>query len=333
MHRRFSLSLAVVVVIAVTACGDNGDAATSAAATAAPELAAATTVAPTTLPATTVASPGPITVTSDSGAIELAGPAERIAALSATHVEMLFALGAGAQVIAGDLFSDYPPEAARLPGLDSFNLSVESVIDLDPDLVVLSFDPGDAVAAFESVGIPTLLFSPAPTLGAAYAQMRTLGLAAGRADAAERVIAGISSDVDAIVDQVGDLGAGVTYYHETDPFSFYTPNSASFIGQLYALLGMENIADVAPDEFGSGYPQLSPEFIIESDPDVIFLGGGDGTTGDSISDRDGWSSMSAVIDDRVFVVDPDESSRWGPRVVDFLADIAAAVEQLPRVEP
>jgi iron complex transport system substrate-binding protein len=201
------------------------------------------------------------------------------------------------------------------------------VIDLDPDLVVLTFDPGDAVAALDAVGIPTLLFSPAPTLEAAYAQMRSLGAASGHgADAAE-LIDRMQSELAALVDSVGDRAAGLTYYHETDPFSFYTPNSASFIGQIYSLLGMENIADAAQDEFGSGYPQLSPEFIIESDPDVIFLGS-EGETPESVASRDAWSTMTAVETGRVFVLDADQSSRWGPRIVDFLGDVVAAITGL-----
>lgn len=335
MYRRRFVWLVVVMAIAMTACGDAGGTtstdqtttpASSTPATTTTETSGSSPVAPSTT------APDPIVVTSDVGAVELPGPAQRIAALSATHVEMLFAIGAGSQVIAGDLFSNYPPEAADLPALDSFNLSVESVIELDPDLVVLSFDPGDAVAAFDAVGIPTLLFSPAPTIEAAYEQMRSLALASGQVDAATARISEISGEIDVIVARVGDAAAGITYYHETDPFSFYTPNSASFIGQVYELLGMVNIADAAPDEFGSGYPQLSPEFIIESDPDVIFLGGGEGTTPESIFDRDGWASMSAVAAGRVFVVDPDESSRWGPRIVEFLSDVAVAIDALPRVE-
>ena len=126
------------------------------------------------------------------------------------------------------------------------------------------------------------------------------------------------------MEDVGGRADGLTYYHETDPFSFFTPNSSSFIGQLYGMLGMENVADVALDEFSSGYPQLSPEFIIESDPDVIFLGAL-GETPESVANRDAWSTMSAVAEDRVFVVDVDESSRWGPRIIDFFEDIVAAV--------
>jgi iron complex transport system substrate-binding protein len=158
--------------------------------------------------------------------------------------------------------------------------------------------------------------------------MRALGAASGRSVEAAELVDRIDAGVNALVASARDRAEGLTYYHETDPFSYFTPNSASFIGQIYALLGMENIADAARDEFGSGYPQLSPEFIIESDPDVIFLGS-EGETRDSVAARDAWSTMSAVSAGRVFELDADESSRWGPRIVDFLEDVVAAIKTLP----
>jgi len=330
--KRIMMGLALAVVLIATACGGSAQTTTLPDPPATDSI-VATTVEPaaptTTTPTTTTAAVGPVEIVSEAGPVELAAPAQRIAVLSATHVEMLFAMGAGTQVIASDLFSDYPPAAGDLPQLDSFNLSVESVIELDPDLVVLTFDPGDAVAAFEAVGIPTLLFSPAPTLDAAYGQILTLGTATGHRDEAEALVVQIRADLGDVVAAVGGRAKGLTYYHETDPFGFYTPNSSSFIGQLYSMLGMENIADAAPDEFGSGYPQLSPEFIIESDPDVVFLGAF-GETAATLADRDAWSTMSAVGGGRVFVVDAAESSRWGPRVVDFFEDVA---EFLLAMEP
>ena len=331
--RRTVLLLAFAVALVGAACGASDATTTTASSISSTAVPPSDTVAPTTTEAVPSSTKGlaPIEVTSEAGRITLDQPAERIAALSATHVEMLFAIGAGGQLIAGDLFSDYPPEAGQLPQLDSFNLSVESVIDFDPDLVVLTFDPGDAVSAFDAVGIPTVLFSPASTLEAAYDQMLALGAASGHGDDAAALVAQIRRDIAGLIDEVDGRAQGLTYYHETDPFSFFTPNSSSFIGQLYGLLGMENVADAAPDEFASGYPQLSPEFIVESNPDVIFLGA-HGETAETIAGRDAWSTMSAVADGRVFVLDVDESSRWGPRIVNFLEDITAAVLSLELVD-
>jgi iron complex transport system substrate-binding protein len=130
MRRSVSV-LTLAVALAGSACGDTAQSLPTTAVTAAPSATTATRV--TTTPATSVAVEAPIELTSEAGVVVLDTPAERIAALSAAHVEMLYAMDAGDRVIAGDLFSDYPPETERLVRLDSFNLSVEAVIDLDPD--------------------------------------------------------------------------------------------------------------------------------------------------------------------------------------------------------
>ncbi len=286
----------------------------------------------TAMPGTTAAPRVPVTaaefpvgIAHDAGVTEVPRRPDRIAALSGTHVEMLFAIGAGNQVVAGDLFSNYPPgELDGLVLIDSFNLNVEAVIELDPDLVVLSFDPGDVVAALDTVGIPTLLFGTATDLEDVYDQLLALGRSSGHQPEAEDLVASMRGEIAAIVTGAGSATAGVIFYHESDPFSYYTPNSLSFIGRLYELLEMVNIADAAPDEFASGFPQLSAEFIVASNPDIVFLAGF-GESLATLSGRDGWETMSAVDSARVVVLDYDTASRWGPRVVELLRAIAEGV--------
>jgi iron complex transport system substrate-binding protein len=240
---------------------------------------------------------------------------------------MLFALGVGDAVIAGDLFSNYPPdEVSGLELIDSFNLNVEAVINLDPDLVILSFDPGGAVAALEAVGIPTLLLETAGDVEEAYDQIRALGQATGADTAAADLVASMKSRIEAVTAAVAESAVGVSFYHESDPFSYYTPSSESFIGKLYRLLGMDNIADAAED-FSSGFPQLSAEFIIASNPDIIFLASF-GESAETVAGRDGWDTMSAVASGAVVVLDYDTASRWGPRVVELLEEIAAGVNSM-----
>lgn len=267
-----------------------------------------------------------IEVEHDAGVAQLQGTPTRIAALSSVHVEMLFAIGAGGQVIAGDLFSNYPDAANDLIKLDSFNLNVEEIVALEPDLVTLSFDPGGVVDALTTVGIPTLLLGTAQSVDAAYDQIETLGLATGHQAQAADLTSSMAIDITAIADEYRPSLTGVTFYHEVDAFSFYTPNSSSFIGQFYELLGMENIADAAPDEFNSGFPQLSPEFIVDSDPFTIVLASF-GETPESLAARDGWDVMRAVREGRILVIDSDAAGRWGPRIVDVFREIAQGVDQ------
>ncbi len=314
MKHKIALTLAVVALL-LSACG--GESITSTTETAGQVVPAA-------------ADAGfPAQIQHDAGVAELATRPNRIAALSGTHIEMLFAMGAGAQVIAGDLFSNYPPaEVGALELIDSFNLNVEAIVDLNPDLVVLSFDPGGAVEALEAVGVPTLLFGTATSLDDVYDQIVALGLATGYEGEARSLADEIRSGIAEIVATSITGTSGVTFYHESDPFGYYTPNSSSFIGGLYALLGMVNIADAAPDEFDSGFPALSAEFIVASDPDIVYLAGF-GETPETLAQRDGWGTLTALEAGSVVVLDYDTAQRWGPRVVDLLRAIVEGAGTTP----
>lgn len=307
--RRLTL-LVAGLALAATGCADAATGTSS-------------SIAPTAAPTTTVAA-FPQTIDQGGRTVEIAAPPERIAALSATHVEMLFAIGAGDRVIAGDLFTNHPEEATSLPKIDSFDLNVESVVELDPDLVILSFDPGGVVDALGAVGIATLLFPGATSLSDVYEQIRTLGRVTGMVDGADETVFDMQQNLLAAVDAAGTAGIGASVYHETDPISFYTPNSDTFIGELYSILGLVNIADAAADEFGSGFPQLSPEYIIDANPDFIFMAGF-GEDPDSLAARPGWDTITAVQEGRVYLLDTDLASRWSPRIVDLLWSISGAL--------
>jgi iron complex transport system substrate-binding protein len=245
--------------------------------------------------------------------------------LSATHTEMLFAVGAGDQVEAVDEYSDYPDDAPTTD-LSGFEPNVEAVAGYDPDLVVLSYDANDLVSGLAALDIPAIELGAAVTLEDAYDQITVIGDATGNADGAHAVTDGMRSDIDALVDQVPDRTEPVSYYHEIDD-QMHTATSATFIGNVYALAGLENIADTADD--GSGYPQISAELIFDADPDVIFFADSSGgVTPETVAARPGWERLTAVSQDRVIELDPDVSSRWGPRTVDFLRTIIDATAGL-----
>ena len=127
-------------------------------------------------------------------------------------------------------------------------------------------------------------------------------------------------------------GASLTFYHELDP-TYFSVTSSTFIGQVYAMLGLTNIADEA-EGAGSGYPQLSEEYILSQNPDLIFLADTKCCAQDieTVSERNGWNALSAVSEGKVIELDDDIASRWGPRVVEFLEAIATAVEQMTALE-
>lgn len=280
-----------------------------------------TTVAPTT--STTEAPAFPVTV---AGVVIPERPAA-IVSLSPTATEMLFAVGAGDQVIAVDEFSNYPPEAP-VTELSGFRPNLEAIAAYGPDLVVMSGNPEEIASGLEALGIPVLIHEAALSLDDAYRQMRQVGAATGHSGAAEELVAAIQDEIAGLVDRYADPALGLTFYHEISD-TFFSATSSTFIGTVYGLFGLENIADAA-DPDGYGYPQLSAEYILETDPDIIFYGCAVwcGTSADSIVERPGWDELRAVRNGYLFEVDDDISSRWGPRLIEFVRLIGQTLQTL-----
>ncbi len=265
----------------------------------------------------------PVEVATDQGWVTIASLPERIVSLSATHTEIIYELGGDGQLVAVDLTSNYPPEVADKPAIDSFNFNVEEVAALDPDLVIVAFDFQGETDALEALGIPYLLLGPPTELQGMYEQFRALGAALGVPESGEA----LASEAEAFA-RSASFGADsldYTFFHEIDN-NFYTAASSSFLGDLYSSLGLVNIADSASVDPSNPFPQLSAEFIIDQDPDFIFLGDAAfGESAETVAARPGWEALSAIEGQRVVEIDADISGRWGPRTIDLMADILAAV--------
>ncbi len=295
---------------------------------------------PTTVPATTVA-PEPETATtavSDvdrpfarieaaNGTVEVPTRPEAIVSLSPTATEMLFAIGAGDQVVAVDEFS-YHPEEAPVTELSGFTPNLEAIGAYAPDLVIVANDLDGIVGALEAVGVPVLWLPAAAEFADVYQQLQTLGAATGNAESAEDAAAALEAEIQAAIDDAGTRADGLTVYHELDP-TLYSVTSETFIGLVYAAFGLVNIADPA-DVDGFGYPQLSAEYVIEADPDLIFVTDCCGDTPETVAGRPGWDNVSAVGRGAITVVDDDVSSRWGPRLVEFFRAVSDAIVGLER---
>lgn len=268
----------------------------------------------------------PVTVRSSGTNLTLERRPERIVSLSPTSTEMLFAIGAGPQVVAVDDQSNYPPEVPTTE-LSGFQPNVEAIAGYGPDLVVTD-DSGDIDEGLNALGIPVLAQPAAETLDDTYEQIEQLGILTGNPEAAARVIDDIRSEVTTLLQAVPEFEDPPTYYHELDP-TFFTATSATFIGHVYGLVGLRNIADRARGA-GSGYPQLSAEYIVDRDPDLIFLADTRccGVSAEVVRQRPGWDRITAVREGRVVELDDDVASRWGPRVVDFLRTVVDAVTTL-----
>ena len=244
--------------------------------------------------------------------------------LSPTATEILFAIGAGNQVVAVDDQSNYPTDVP-MTDLSGYTPNVEAIASYAPDLVVVSYDPGDLVAGLKALGVATLVQPAAQTISDTYVQVLQLGESTGHLAEAAEINDRIADGLAEIA--ASRVGQGLTYYHEVDN-TLYTTTSSTFLGQLYELLGLSNIADPA-DEVGFGWPQLSAEFIVNADPDLVFLGDASwGESAETVAARPGWGGMTAVRTGGVIQVDTDMSGRWGPRVVEFLVEIREAIVQL-----
>ncbi len=318
--RRITLVLTVLIAFA---CGEGGAGTTTefAAPATTSTAAPATTTAPGTTATVAPAEAFPVEVTTANGPVTIEARPGNVVSLSSTATEMLFAIGAGDQVVAVDEFSTYPPEAP-VTDLSGFTPNLEAIVGYEPDLVVISFDPGDLVSGLETVGVPTLLLPSASSLDDSYTQLEVLGVATGHADEAAEVVSRMQGDIDEIV-AASTVPAGLSFYHEVDA-TLYSATSDSFLGQVYGLLGLTNIADEADD--GSGFPQLSSEYIVSKDPDIIYLGDVDfGVTPESLRERPGWAEMTAVQNGAIVPLDSYLASNWGPQVVELLRTIAESV--------
>lgn len=290
-------------------------------------FAAACSAKPATDVPTQSAGTFPVTMSAANGSVTIASKPARIVSLSPTATEMLFAIGAGAQVVAVDDQSNYPAQAPKTK-LSGFQPNVEAIATYHPDLVVASDDVAHLVASLTRISIPVLLEPAAKTIDDSYVQINQLGQATGHIPEATTLVTTMQSKIRAIVAAEPHFATPPTYYHELDN-TYFSATSHTFIGTVYALLGLKNIADPA-DKKASGYPQLSAEYIITANPQIIFLADTKccGQSEATVSKRAGWSRLSAVKAGHVIALDDDVASRWGPRIVDFLQIVANALKDL-----
>lgn len=305
LRRPLMAFAAVVILLASSACGSGEETADTA-------------------PAAPAAQAFPVTVEGSDGPVTIEQRPVRIVSLSPTATETLFAIGAGDQVVAVDDQSNYPAEAP-VTKLSGYTPNLEAIAGYEPDLVIAAFDPGELVRGLRRLEIPVLLQDAAKNLDEAYAQIEALGAATGNEGRSQSVVAGMRAQ---IAESVGSVQAApLSVYHELGP-DYFSATSETFIGSIYELLGLENIADgvsgQAPD-----YPQLSAEYIVAENPELIVLSDTKccGQTPEKVAARPGWSKIAAVRSGNVLPVDDDIASRWGPRTVEFVELVAGAVTE------
>jgi iron complex transport system substrate-binding protein len=300
-----SALIAVVATMLLGACGDNSQVAGN--------------TSQTTSATTTQASLAPQASTTST-----LPTATRIVSLSPTATEMLYAIGADGPLIAVDDQSNYPPQVLDKPhDLSGYQPNVEAIAALKPDLVLIGDDSSGLSKQLEALGLTTWVGSAATSFDDVYSQIEQLGARTGHIGEAAQLVSQMQTEISAAVDAAPKPATAMTYYHELDN-TYYSITKNTFIGQVYALFGLQSIADT--QEVSSDYPQLSAESIITADPDFVFLAdGGFGESPETVAARPGWANLKAVTGGHVVVVDADISSRWGPRIVDYIKNIASVV--------
>ena len=274
----------------------------------------------------TSATPFPVTVEAANGSVTLDAAPTTIVSMSPTATEMLFAVGAGEQVVAADSYSNYPAEAPTTE-LSAYEPNVEAIAAYEPDLVVYADDLGDLQKSLDKLHIPAIQQPAAVTIDDVYAQLQQLGQITGHDAEATAEVQDLQAEVAAVAASIGDAGSGMTYYYELDD-TYYSVTSDTFIGNLLGQLGLQNIADEAKGA-SSGYPQLSAEYVVAADPDLILLADTKccGQDAASVAKRPGWSNLTALQNGGVVELDDDIASRWGPRIVQLLQQVGDAVQQ------
>ncbi len=206
--------------------------------------------------------------------VTLPAPAARIISLAPSNTEILFAIGAAAQVVGRDDFSDYPAEAKALPDIGGSNgkYDFEKIASLKPDLVIASeLNTPDQVKALEDLHITVYYLSNPPDLEGMFANLVTVGELSGHKAQAESLVAALRQRVKAVQDKVSGAANRPTIFYEldaTDPSKPYTAGPTTFIDQLIQIAGGVNIAG----SLSTAWPQLSLEEILVKNPDMILLG-------------------------------------------------------------
>ena len=268
---------------------------------------------PTPLPTATPTSIPPVVVTDQNGnQVTFQEPPQRIIAYDSPLVEILFAMGEGQRVAGTHDFVSYPPEAADVPRVgSSFQINAEKILELEADLIYTFY--GSSVPDLEALGVKVLYLETPTDLEGIAAQIRMWGRITRNEAAAEQVAQAFESKVQALRDRLASLETGPRIFH--DDSGFFTRGPDTLLGKVYIMLKAENIAhDV------SFFGQLTPEAIVERDPQVIVTTFPERPR--EFLDDPAFKDVSAVKEGRVYAIDGDLVSIAGPRFVEAIEELA-----------
>lgn len=278
-------------------------------------------------PSATAATTYPLTIESAGYTTVIKAKPSKIISLSPTATEILFAIGAGPQVLAVDDQSNYPNGVPK-SALSGFDPNIEAIVAQKPDLVILSVDSAKSKVVNESLtklGIPVVMEKAAARISDSYSEITLLGAATDNDVTSKALVKKMKNSIKSILKSALKKPK-YRFFHELDE-TLYSATSKTFIGSVYKDFGLKNIADAAKGADKSGYPQITAEYLIRSNPQIIFLADSYASqSAATVKARAGWATIDAVKNNKIVVLPPDIPSRWGPRIVDFYKIVAAAIK-------
>ncbi len=317
---RKSLFITLLLALLIAGCGP----ASTPTATPAP---VSTEIPATEAPAATPEVTGPYATLTDGlgRQVVLGAPAQRVVSLAPSNTEILFAVGAGAQVVGRDDLSDYPEEAKALQsvGGNMGDFNTEAIVALQPDLVLASeLNTPELVKSLEDLGITVYYVANPKTFEEMYANLETVGQLTGHEEEAKTLVESLKARVAAVDEKIMPLSSRIPVFYEldaTDPAKPWTSGPGTFVDLLISRAGGYNVGSGLTDQWA----QISSEELVKADPQVILLGDAlYGVTVESVAQRPGWDVITAVKNNAIYPLNPDTATRPGPRLVDALEELA-----------
>jgi len=246
---------------------------------------------------------------------------QRVVSLSTTHTEIIQTLGGENLLVGIDSFSE-----SELPieKIDAFTVTADELVNLNPDLVIVAFDFNGIIDGLEALNLNYVLLPPARNFDEVYTQIMEIGNLINKSEESIDLVSEMENDVAKIIENFS--AQNVKVFHEIGyTYGIYTVNENSFIGEIYNLLGVDNIANFKEDPFGSGYPEFSEEEILMANPNLIIVGHSDYLNKD-LSTRVGWEEITAIQSGNLFFLDENLANNWGTNTVDLLNTLSEVTQ-------
>lgn len=257
--------------------------------------------------------------------IEFTEYPQAIVSISASTTEILFAIGAGDQVIGRDDYSLFPEEALDVASVGALwgELPTETIIAMEPDLVLAAqIISEDQVMALRELGLNVYWQANPESYDELWENLRKIALLTGHENETETLIADLDARVKAVQESIATLDDRPSVFYEldaTDPTNPWTSGAGTFIDYIITEAGGLNAASSLQGD----YAQISAEELVATNPDIILLADAlYGVTPESVAERPGWDVITAVVDNAIYPIDPNMMSVPGPRLVDALEETA-----------